>query len=109
MIITGDVIKVTTEIEDRDMMGKIYKVENTSMAGSIEVMYEGDTVRLYKGEFITLEEEEAMIELFTQLTGKEPEYVSKLEDAQDEIKALETTIKELNDHMDELREDGIGC
>lgn len=102
MLLIGDVIQVTTEIENRDMMNKVYVVKYESMDGNIRVKHDDEMILLEKGEFIKLEEEEAMIALFKNLTGHEPEYVLKLEEAQGEIESLEETIKDLEDHNEQL-------
>jgi len=103
MIISGDVIKVTTEIEDRDIMGKLGLVKSTNSEG-IWAIIDGEEIGLYKGEYITLEEEEAMIEWFTQFTGKEPKE-TKLDETLDKLERVEAELDQANDYILQLKED----
>ena len=98
-------IQVITEVEDRDMLNKVYKTINKFSDGEVAVKHEGYTTGILRGEYRILTEEEAMIELFKNLTGKEPQYVSNLEEARNEIERLESKIEELEDELQQLTVD----
>jgi len=95
-------IQITTEI--KNMLGKVYYAD-VSINGIVWVNHEGNEVRINKDEYVTLDEEEAMIAMFKDLTGKEPEYESKLDEARDENLRLSSENDDLREHNNQLQEE----
>ena len=96
------IILITKEI--KDITGRVFYAD-IHFDSSAWVGPENSEVRIFKGEYIVLDEEEAMIQMFNNLTGKEPEYESKLEEFKREIEALEEVIIDLSETTDNLREE----
>jgi len=100
-----DIVRITTEIENRDMLNKVYKVEYKALDGDIYVMYEGDEVMVKQGEFIFIDEQEAKEALYFNLMGKDSTEISEVEELKSEIKVLEDVIKDLNVNVGDLIEE----
>ena len=100
-----NIVLITTEIENRDMLNRVYKVEYNTFNNDVYVIYNGDEVKINHGEYEYLSEQEAKERLYELLMGCESTEISEVEELKQEVLTLEETIKDLQEYNEQLTED----